>query len=140
MALGEPDMADFYNWGARWLFKASGVWEIARAWHATLMEIEAFYNRHRTSAENIMDHDHLQFLQLQDRVERLAESEASVSNQVPVEGNAQGNAQGSSTQQGRFTEPFTQDGPSMLSQEHSVHLEGSNLPSSQQIGLIILGR
>lgn len=124
MALGEPDIVELYNWGAKWLFKASGVWEIARAWHVTLIEVDAFYNHHRRSARNITDREHRQLLQLRDRVERLAEPEASGSQEIPVEGNAQNG----SGQQGRLTEPLMQDEPSTLSQEHSMHLDNSTLP------------
>jgi hypothetical protein len=123
MAPGEPDIVEFYDWGLQWLFKASGVWEIARAWHATLIEVDAFYTRHRTSPQNTTDREHHLFSRLRGRVECLAESVASDSQEVPVEGNTQD----SSGQQDSLT-ANTQDEANTFSQENSMRFDSSTLP------------
>jgi hypothetical protein len=123
MAPGEPDIVEFYDWGLQWLFKASGVWEIARAWHATSIEVDAFYTRHRTSPQIITDREHRLFSRLRGRVERLAESPPSDSQEVPVEDNAQD----SSGQQDSLT-ANTQDGTATFSQKNSMCIDSSTLP------------
>lgn len=124
MAPGEPEIVELYDWGFKWFFKASEVWEIARAWLATLIEVDAFYSRHRMSSENISDGEHRLFSQLRDKMERLAEPEVSASQEIPVEGNGRD----SSGQQDRPTEPFTQDELCTFSQGNSAHFDSSALP------------
>ncbi|KAJ6020754.1 hypothetical protein N7540_006258 [Penicillium herquei] len=41
---GSPSDVELFDWGVKWVSRASEIWEVARVWLETLMKIDSFHN------------------------------------------------------------------------------------------------